>query len=176
MENLTTTEAAERIGIPVSTLKTWLERLDVELPTDRRGRRLLDEKAIGVIETIKALRDEDHGYHTIRRIIGPADLVGGRDASADPKREEAQTNQGEATTVDTAAIVEAVTQAIGAQTDLAERFGRVAYELGEARATIKALEMERDRLNEELVASKLKTEAPNWALQFKSWISRITGN
>lgn len=71
MGELTTNEAAERLCVPLSTLKTWLFKLQIPTHLDSRGRRKFDEKALGLLGVIKSLRDDDCGYETIRRRIDP---------------------------------------------------------------------------------------------------------
>lgn len=82
MDAITTSQAAQHLDVPLSTLKAWLERLDMPLPVDSRGRRLLDERALAVLETVRTLRERDLGYETIRRKLADQGVaVGTRVAS-----------------------------------------------------------------------------------------------
>lgn len=67
MDAITTSVAAERLNVPLSTLKAWLDRLDLPLPVDSRGRRMLDADALNWLQTVRSLRESDLGYDTIRR-------------------------------------------------------------------------------------------------------------
>jgi DNA-binding transcriptional MerR regulator len=148
-EGMTTTEAAEALGVAKTTLKTWLDRLPIPMGQDSRGRRIIGEDGIAVLQTIRSLREEDNGYATIRRKIEEEPTSGRPDESTvtifaadlEPASGRPQVNR-----ADTAAIVEAVTAAIASQTDMAERYARATYRIGELEATVKAIEGDRDRV------------------------------
>lgn len=158
MNELSTKEVAERIGVSPSTVKNWAARLPIPHHKDSQGNlRYPADEALPILETIKGLREEQRGYETIRRVIvlepGPSQAddtpeTGPSQASARP----------EASPLETAAIVEAVTasvvQAIQGQTEQGEKYARATYRVGELEATVKALEAERERLAGELADAR----------------------
>jgi hypothetical protein len=170
LDTLTANEAAERLGVSVTTIKNWLNQLPGEKEHDSRGRVRINIHTMNVLETVKALRDEDCGYETIRRRIGPVP----DDQKSPDSEHQADDNQPtfDRKLVDTSIIVEAVTTAIANQTELAERYARATYEIGELRATTKALEADRDRVLAELAEAKTKImllEAPTARPWWKLW-------
>lgn len=69
---LTTSEAAEALDIPLGTLKGWLNKIPVPLTTDGAGKRRIGPEGLEIIKQIKALRLEDgRGMATIRRRLAP---------------------------------------------------------------------------------------------------------
>ncbi len=133
MHTVTTSQAAERLDVPLSTLKAWLERIDLPLPMDSRGRRLLDDEALEVLRTVRALRDRDLGYDTIRRKLFEDGVPVGGPAAASS-----------ATSFDGAAIADqvkaAVHQALGEQTYLAQAYGEATREIGRLEERLAALQ------------------------------------
>lgn len=133
MHAVTTSQAAERLDVPLSTLKAWLERIDLPLPVDSRGRRLLDDEALEVLRTVRALRDRDLGYDTIRRkLVEDGVPVGG------PLPGPA------AAGIDGAALADqvkaAVHQALGEQTFLAQAYAEASREIGRLEERVAALQ------------------------------------
>jgi DNA-binding transcriptional MerR regulator len=128
---LSTQEAAAHVGASPNTVKSWVRDLGLAPARDEAGRHRWDDRAIAALQAVKDLRDEGRSYDTIRRLITPVDGLGGR---ADEDR-----------------LAWAIAEAVGhvvaglvrAESDLAEKYARVNYELGELRATVRALERER---------------------------------
>lgn len=56
-------DVAERLEVSASTLRTWSEKFGV----GGSDKQLYSEREIEIFELIKQLRDDDAGYHTIRR-------------------------------------------------------------------------------------------------------------
>lgn len=175
-ERLTTAAAAEKLGVPITTLKGWLSQVPVPADRDAQGRRRFPSQALEVLAAVRDLREDGRTFETIRRRIptverpttdGPETDAAEHQADARPAADDSQTDarptaDARALTpvLDTSAIIEAVTAAISSQTDMAERFGKVAYELGEAKATIRALEADRDRLAGELAEARAAAARP----------------
>lgn len=171
MDGLTTKEAAERLGIPVTTLKTWLSQLPIPQDMDSRGRRRLTDDAIAVLETVKHLRDEDRGYQTIRRLIRPETDGGSSETGQGPTSDEYETDVGPSP-VSTAAIVEAVTAAIATQTDLAEKYARAAHQIGNLEAKVQAKDERIAQLADELAEARQRIallEAPKETPAPRPW-------
>ena len=129
---VTTSQAAERLDVPLSTLKAWLERLDLPLPVDSRGRRLLDDGALDVLRTVRALRDRDLGYDTIRRKLVedgvPVGVPAGPTGPAPDASEIA------------AQVMAAVHQAMGEHTFIAQAYAEATREIGRLEEKVAALQ------------------------------------
>lgn len=133
MNAVTTSQAADRLDVPLSTLKAWLERLELPLPVDSRGRRLLDDEALEVLRTVRALRERDLGYDTIRRkLVQDGVPVGAPPATA------------AGPSLDGAALADqvkaAVHQALGEQTFLAQAYAEATREIGRLEERVAALQ------------------------------------
>lgn len=68
---LSSTEAAEALGVSPSTVKNWAVRLPVPSWVDRDGTRRFPPEALDVLETVKRMREDERSYATIRRVIEP---------------------------------------------------------------------------------------------------------
>ena len=69
---LSSTEAAEHLGVSPSTVKNWAVRLPVPSWVDRDGTRRFPPEALDVLELVKQMREDERSYATIRRVIEPA--------------------------------------------------------------------------------------------------------
>lgn len=68
---LTCDQVAQCLGIKSSQIKNWAVRLPVPSWVEADGTRFFPADALGVLETIKQMREEEHSYATIRRFIEP---------------------------------------------------------------------------------------------------------
>ncbi|MDB5096286.1 MAG: hypothetical protein JWM80_707 [Cyanobacteria bacterium RYN_339] len=128
---LSTSEAAAAVGASPNTVKSWMRDLGLAPPRDEAGRHRWDSNALAALGAVKDLRDQGRSYDSIRVVIGQV-------AEAPrPAPEEDRLAW---------AIAEAVGQVVAglmrAETDLAEKYARATYEVGELRATVRALERE----------------------------------
>lgn len=151
IETLTANEAAERLNVSVTTVKNWLNQMPGDKEIDSRGRRRIDEKTLSVLETMKALRDEDCGYETIRRRIFQVtdDQLS---ANSDLGLGDSQPTVSQQP-VDTASIVAQVVEAMRGENELAEKYARVAHQVGK-------LEAENENLRAQLAEAKALLAAP----------------
>lgn len=167
---MTTSEAADALGMPVGTLKTWLERLPIPVDLDSRGRRRLTPSALEAIGIVKSLRESDAGYETIRRRLEP--IHESAPADAEPDQPSAADQPGvipaEREPIPGSALPDvrelagllaaAVADVVKAENEQAEKYARATYEIGELRATTRGLEAERDRLAGELAEVKAERD------------------
>lgn len=166
MESLTTTEAAEQLGVSVTTIKSWLNQLPVDREVDSRGRRRIDQDTLNVLEAVKALRGDDCGYQTIRRR-----LFQETDGQQSPD-EELPSADGQLPdaplTLDTESIVTQVIAAIREDNALAEKYARAAHQIGGLEVEVKHLTAENAALKDHiLLLSAPKEESrprPWWRL------------
>lgn len=156
MSQTTTTEAANKLGVPKSTLHTWLNQLPIPHATDSRGRKFFDADALAVLEAVKGLRDEDHGYQTIRRKLGGVD-----EPTRDGAGHEPDAGQSERDAHETAphglhsehladALVPRLVEALTAQNDLGERYAKATYQIGKLEADAAHLRERAERAELEL--------------------------
>ncbi|RYG66294.1 MerR family transcriptional regulator [archaeon] len=73
MEALGTKEVAERLNVHPNTVALWQDKIGFQVETDSRGRKKFSPELVETLEHIKALRDEDAGYQTIRRKLSLSD-------------------------------------------------------------------------------------------------------
>lgn len=142
MEGLTTGEAAKHLKVPQSTLKFWLSELPIMTLTDGRGRRRLNPDALAVLETVKDMRDKDHGLQTIRRRIVSTEV---NKQLADGQELVTEADNGEST--DSQELISNPNQAImplmaaiRAQTELADKFAAANHRIGELEERCRHLE------------------------------------
>lgn len=72
-ELLSATQAAERMGVPKTTVVGWLRSLPIPATTDSRGRYRLGPDALETLERIQNLRGDGAGFDTIRTALTNAD-------------------------------------------------------------------------------------------------------
>jgi DNA-binding transcriptional MerR regulator len=75
MEALGTKDVAERLGVHPNTISLWETKIGIKPETDSRGRKKFPPELVETLEHIKALRDEDAGYQTIRRKLSLDDVA-----------------------------------------------------------------------------------------------------
>lgn len=160
-ERLTTAAAAEAIGVPITTLKGWLSQVPVPTERDTAGRRRFPPEALEVLEVVKELRDAGRTFETIRRRVPSVDHPAPderetKESETGPMNAERQANDRRAADVRELAglVAAAVADVVKAENELAEKYARATYEIGELRATTRGLEAERDRLAGELAEVK----------------------
>lgn len=173
---MTTAEAAEALGVPLGTLKTWLDRLPIPVETDSRGRRRIPPEGLQAIAAVQSLRDGDAGYETIRRRLEPspdsaaADPEGSQaehqpEAGSSPAESaapSAETQPSPGPALDEARLAQvvhdAVSFAVTNQTELAEKYARAAHQIGQLEERVAnlttQLHVDRDRHARELEAAR----------------------
>lgn len=145
MDGLTTSEAAKRLGIPQSTIKTWLSNLPIPSATDSRGRRRFDEGSLEVLATVKKLRGKDKGYETIRRHIRPEPDRSSTETSTSSPADEPETSWGSPD--DIRAIV---IDALKSENELAEKYARATYSIGQLEERVTTLSAQLEEAREKI--------------------------
>jgi DNA-binding transcriptional MerR regulator len=146
---LSTQEAAAAVGASPNTVKSWVRDLGIAPARDEAGRHRWDDRAIAALRAVKDLRDEGRSYDTIRRLITPLDALGAEETRA--LRADAKEARALRVGIDEERLAWAIAEAVGqvvaglmrAEADLAQKYANVNYELGELRATVRALECEK---------------------------------
>ena len=167
IETITPNVAAERLGVSVTTVKNWLNQLPTDKEMDSRGRRRIDPRTMEVLATVKELRGEDCGYETIRRRIfqvtddqKPAD----NDSVAGESRPTATQP-----TIDTTAIVSQVIAAIRGENELAEKYARATFTLGQQEERIANLTTQLEEAKRTIAQLEAPKETPAPRPWWKVW-------
>lgn len=189
MSLLTTEEVAKQEGIAFSTLKRWLDVVEVPHEKNSQGHRRFGPEGLEVIRQIKELRlDNDRALESIRMIMshgraqrGPAVSPEASSAQAELITEQVETEPTASPAAEPsveltievsparaepeptsgpglADIRAAVVQVLEEQNELAEKYARATYSIGELTATVKAGEAERVRLAGELMKAMATAE------------------
>lgn len=74
MDALGTKDVAERLSVHPNTIALWQDKIGFQVETDSRGRKKFPPELVSTLEHIKALREEDAGYATIRRKLSLDDV------------------------------------------------------------------------------------------------------
>jgi DNA-binding transcriptional MerR regulator len=64
-------QVAQCLGVKPSQIKNWAVRLPVPSWVEPDGTRYFSADALGILETIKTMREEEASYASIRRFIEP---------------------------------------------------------------------------------------------------------
>lgn len=156
-EDLTTGEAAAALGVPLATLKVWLERLPVPMRSDRRGHRRLDARAMTLLEVIKADRARGLSYDTLRRKLAPEPTPG--QAVQVDDNEPGQAAAEPVVQVDMVHMLHAIREMITQEGGMANQMAVYAHRAGELQAENKGLIADKSRLAHELMEKALALEA-----------------
>ena len=68
---LSTKEAAAELGVPLGTMKRWVDELPIPLERDAAGARRFGPEALEVLRAIHKLRQDERHFDSIRVILGP---------------------------------------------------------------------------------------------------------
>lgn len=161
-------EAASRLGVGASTLRTWGEKLGVAGTRTSSGKRVYSDEDLAVLEAVKNLRDQDAGWQTIRRHIGEPTAGHGEPEAAHGAPTVAEDQGDGAPTVgresarnewtDTADLAEALVprlvEALTAQNDLGERYAKATYQIGKLESDNEHLRAQLERVHLELAESR----------------------
>lgn len=171
---LTTSEAAEHLGVPVGTLKGWLGKIPLPTSVDSAGRRRIGPEALELLERIRTLRlEEGRGMDTIRRRLGPAAAESSRGLEQDVSSStgnEAETSFGRVGVSAeelTRTISEAVFSAVNEQGGLAEKYARATYTIGQLEERVAGLAAQLSEAKEKIAlleAPKSEPKRPWWKL------------
>jgi DNA-binding transcriptional MerR regulator len=144
-----TKQAAEAVGVPVSTLKHWVSTLSIPVTRDSSGNyRFTDE----TIESLKQV----HRWRDSGRPLSELELTDGQAVAKTSTNDDQQApNDSQATdrpSFNGEELVEliesAITRTIMAESGLAGRFAQVAHQAGALEATLRERERELSELRE----------------------------
>lgn len=130
---LSTSEAAAAVGASPNTVKSWMRDLGLTPPRDEAGRHRWDARALAALVAVKDLRDQGRSYESIRAVIQPV---------PEPVRPAVPMDEDRLAWAIAEAVGQVVAGLMRAEADLAEKYARATAEVGELRATVRALERE----------------------------------
>jgi DNA-binding Lrp family transcriptional regulator len=149
---------AAEMGISPSGLRRRIHALGLSPERGSRGRVVMTPELEATLREADRLMGDGAGTATVRRVLGISDTAPANDASAAYATDtEAVAHLG--VSHDALEIREAVMQAIAQQTDLAERYARAAHRVGELEATVRAVEVDRDRIKAALDQAQARLDA-----------------
>lgn len=123
-ETFTAPVVAKRLGIGVTTLKTWSEKVGIGTKTSS-GVWVYTEKDVELLEVVRSFRGDDRGFDTITRRIRAESTDSARRPTDDDGRQPAMSPE---------QIKTVVIEAIASQTDLSEKYARAAHQIGKLEA------------------------------------------
>jgi DNA-binding transcriptional MerR regulator len=173
-ERLTTQDVCDQTGIPKTKIKYWVQALNLPVPKDSKGAWRWSPDLVEQILQVQQLRELDgRTLESVRRVIG--EPVDSPEAIHEEYSESTEAVPGEF--VDSAEVAEAVAaalmpqmkEALAAQNEMAERYARVAHQVGRLEAENDHLRQERDRLAGELAETKALLAAPKEEAKAKPW-------
>jgi DNA-binding transcriptional MerR regulator len=170
---LTTTEAAKELGMAPATLKRWMDVVHVPHRLNSQGHRMIGDEGLEAIRAIQELRldDPNRALESIRRVLT---LGSAKKASQDQAQAEPQPTMGQAEAepapaeeaaaagddelshgqarpqpepgVSLEAIEARLVSVLRDNNDLAERYARVAHQVGVLEERVRSREEELARV------------------------------
>jgi excisionase family DNA binding protein len=162
---MSTKQVAEELTVPLGTVKRWVDELGIPVEKDAGGRRF-GQSAVDVLRQVQELRIDGRSYQSIRMVLSPFLVEASPDdeaarpegqpgpvnteAAAGPSQPEGRPGPVVIESIDAGELVaQAVAQVVEAlqrETELAEKYARVAHRVGHLEAQLEAAEAERLRL------------------------------
>lgn len=178
-DRLSTAEVAKATGIPEPTIKHWLGKLPIPAEKDSAGRWRFDEEALEVLKAVKDLRDQDRTFETIRRRIGEPELSAESSGLSDrlsPDNLQPTTDE-RASSVDERMLAESLAgviapqliDALAAQNELAEKYARATYTIGQLEERVSNLTVQLAETKQRLLLldaprEEVRAPRPWWKL------------
>lgn len=142
----TSKEIAEVLDISHSTVRNWGRKFDIPRENKIGKGWIYDEEARRIFETIKSLRSDDCGYDTITRRLAPDN----HECQSDSHDNQSDTHDNHPIIKSLANEFQTVMKTeLSAANQLAEKYARATYEIGELKAENKFLLSEIERLKSE---------------------------
>jgi DNA-binding transcriptional MerR regulator len=148
---LSTRQAAERLGVPFSTLRQWIATVPIRLDRDVTGSFLIDTAALDTLAMVRDMRAAGRTLREVRDHVNgqvTQQLTAERVSGRSTERDDAASNTVASELIEALlpamkqAILPTVAQAILEDTQRAERFGQLAHRVGELEAMLRERERE----------------------------------
>lgn len=157
-------EAAENLGVSLSGIKAWCDRLGLANERDNRGRRVLSPNELEVLTLAKAMREDGRTFDTITKRVGRSpDNRQAADTqdpeSADDRQATVRQSSGGDYKALISEVLEAVSYQIDQKTDLAEKYARAAHQIGKLEADNEYLRSEVSKLQSQMAEAQLRLSA-----------------
>ena len=199
MSSMSTKDVATQLGVPLGTVKRWVDEAGVPVAKDSAGARRFGPDGVEALRRVQKLLGEGRHMKSIRVILAPE---GGPEASPIPVRAEPELTTGLARAeIDPPLLaiedeigpvpvpvraqpdLEEVAAAVGRQvtehlvdvlrreTALAEKYARATHLVGQLEATVAARDADLARVTNELAeARKLLAAPPAPRPWWRRWI------
>lgn len=148
---VTASDAAKHLGVGLTTLKTWAERVGVGEKTSS-GLWLFTEQDMHVLGVVQMLRADDRGFDTITRRLQSE--LPERNGPADDTESPVPGGAGHYPAMSPDEMRGLIVDAIQGQTELAEKYARATYEIGDLRATVRHLQAQLEEKEQLLQESR----------------------
>lgn len=167
-KHYSTKDVATELDVSEQTIRLWSKTFHIP-HIKSSGNIRFAEDIVQVFETIKDLRDSKSGFETIRRRIWPqiqvvadkpvesrteiktAPPVASAPMLPEPTAAEIEKNL-------EIVISESIKKNISANNELAEKYARATYRIGELESTVRFMQEKIDRLTTEQQQNKAETE------------------
>lgn len=143
-QHITSKQIAQELGIAPSTARVWAKKFKIPRQ-QRKGVSVYTADALEALKTIKTMRDKGSGYNTIQRVMEPP---------KEPVTPLQQQDNTPSEAVITAKIEDAITKTLEKSNELAEKYARATFEIGQLTEQVKTLEAQ----------AKLLPSPVTWAL------------
>ncbi len=163
-------EVSQILNVGINTLRLWEEHFQLDIKRDSKGRRYYTQEDLKVLQTIKALRDNDNGLNTISRKLQEEFHEKVED---EPELEEIIEDDMEE--LEEKQVIAYFDDKLDKVVELTEKYSEVCYELGKIQAELESTENKYKMLQEisEKDISVLKKEIEKKELENTELIKKI---
>lgn len=143
-----TKEISHLLGVSISTVKSWADQFDI--PSERHGhKRVFDTEALKVFKTIQNLKDKNSGFVTIQKVLSDSNQL---NRSPDDRQAGQE-------------IEILIEKAVSRQNEIAEKYARATFEIGQLQERVRVLETAKEKLEGSL---QLLPDSTEWRLAQES--------
>lgn len=199
MSSLSTKDVAVELGVPLGTVKRWVDEAGVPVAKDSAGARRFGPEGVEALRRVQELLGEGRHMKSIRVILAPA---GGPESSPIPVRVQpelptgldraepespnltiqfepepgpvparAQPDLEEVAAAVGRQVTEHLVDVLRRETALAEKYARATHLVGQLEATVAARDADLARITSELAeARKLLTPPPVPCPWWRRWL------
>lgn len=161
-KHYSTKDVANELDVSEQTIRLWSKTFDIPY-TKSSGNIRFGADVVRVFETIKHLRDENSGFETIRRRICSSTGETAMEPVAENKAPVALAPVSEPAAIEIeknleVVISESIKKNITANNELAEKYARATYRIGELETTVRFMQEKIDTLTIEQQQTKVEAE------------------
>ena len=145
MSDYNSVQVAEQMGIPSQTVDAWAEEFCIPYDTLGKSRQFNDE-ALGILQSIKNLRDQDNGFNTIKHKLSFPQMQ--RPSKGEPH--SSSQLQGLIEETLESKLSDMLDEKLSHFVDMSEKYAQANFELGQMSEQNKQAEDEIHRLKTQL--------------------------